>query len=157
MAVRRIRFGAIASAALLALVIGTTPAQAYSFERDRVRPDTWWNGAALCAWKSYPSPGLGCFEEDGDYIQVGDTASDGRRVGVQWRTGYGRSGICVSKHGQDTIIKSGTLVGNYSCNKNMKEGHKIRIRVGACNGSKVNCGRLKNWGTWSAWSRWMTT
>jgi hypothetical protein len=29
------------------------------------------------------------------------SASDGMRVGMQWRTDYGRAGICVNTHGVD--------------------------------------------------------
>ncbi|MGW3898279.1 hypothetical protein ACWD6L_24120 [Micromonospora profundi] len=82
---------------------------------------------------------------------------DSMRAGVHWRTDYGRRGVCVTTHGRDTVLgTTGLKVGHYTCNKNMKEGAKIQIRAGRCDGSAHNCEIGSNWRDWSAWSRWMT-
>ncbi|MGW3898280.1 hypothetical protein ACWD6L_24125 [Micromonospora profundi] len=116
----------------------------------------WVSGAKFCAWKAYPAAAVGCFDHDGDLLQVGDLMDDSMRAGVHWRTDYGRRGVCVTTHGFDAGVAGSYAAGSRACNKNMKEGTKIQIRAGRCNGSAHNCEIGSNWRDWSAWSNWMT-
>jgi hypothetical protein len=141
--------------AVSGLVAGAAPANAYSFERDNVTKNRWTNGSYWCLENPWDNA-VGCLEVRGDYLQPGDLDGDGRRVGIHWETDYGRRGLCQNATGVDASLDGPVFhaYGQHQCNKNWKENHKIRFRVGTCNGSKVNCTYLKNWGQWSGWSRW---
>ena len=136
-----------------ALVTAPTAA-AYTREWDSVTSDNWINGKAWCIWRVPDTPAVGCWFPDSDDLQIADLASDGKRVGMQWKTDYGRFGVCVQANGADSYLGGGALqAGKYSCNQiNIAEDHTISFRVGTCNGSQVDCGVIANWGQWSAWS-----
>lgn len=60
-------------------------------------------GGVFCEGKD-PGPPYGglvasCFESHGDDFWVRDEEEDGARVGVYWRTSYGREGFCSNSHG----------------------------------------------------------
>jgi hypothetical protein len=129
------------------------PASGAAFEWDYVSSHTWYQPISNCAMKSFPHPAIACFEHDGDWLDVGDLALDKMRAGMQWRTDYGRAGICVNTHGVDANYPfGGSSQGEHACNKNFDEGSLIQFRAGRCDGSEVNCGVLGNWQDWSAWS-----
>jgi hypothetical protein len=50
---------------------------------------------------------------------------DGRSIGIEWQTDYGRHGLCRDKAGTKTIVQI--------CTKDMAENTYIRYRVGMCN------------------------
>src|ERR1700712_2879986 len=85
--------------ALAASVWVAGPALAYSFEYDTATSRTWDMGRYLCVENGGVPSAVGCFESNGDYIDVGDTAVDSQSAGVQWKTDYGRSGLCVNDSG----------------------------------------------------------
>ncbi len=136
------------------LVTAPTAAAAYTREWDSATSDNWVNGKAWCMWRVPDTPAVGCWFPQEDDLQIADTASDSKRVGLQWKTDYGRFGVCVQSHGADSYLDGGAFqVGNYSCHDlNLAEGHTITFRVGTCDGSKADCGVLANWSQWSAWS-----
>lgn len=68
----------------------------------------------------------GCFIPDGDIIIVEDKAADGYHVSVEWKTSYGRKGVCK-------------FSGNSSqqrCNYNLRENQEIQFRVVMSNGHR---------------------
>lgn len=102
--------------------------------------------------------GQGCYYGDDDDFRVFDDAPDGRRIGLEWRTDYGRWGMCVSKEGN-------SLHGERKCYKDFKEHHHVQIRVMACDGDAFSCGKPVRGSGWfgedggptpTAWSRWST-
>lgn len=144
----------IVATLVVASFIGAPAASAYTREWNSVTSDNWVNGKAWCMWKVPDTPAIGCWFPEEDDLQIADLASDSKRVGMQWKTSYGRFGVCVNAKGADSYFGDGSLqVGNYSCNDiNIAEGHTITFRVGTCNGSQVDCTVISNWGEWSQWS-----
>ncbi|MEH0111335.1 hypothetical protein V6N00_16615 [Tersicoccus sp. MR15.9] len=154
------RAGAVA--ATVVAVAGTmlaapAAANAADFEFDYAVAQSWQNGKAWCVNNPGIPTAVGCWESRGDVLQVGDLAADHRSVGMQWKTDYGRAGICVNTHGKDATITYAINQGKHLCNKNMAEGHDIWVRVGRCDFSAVNCRNLANWTSWSGWVRYRTS
>ena len=138
-------------AALTAAVVAPSPASAYSFEYDYAVSTHWSNGKYWCVHNGGVPSAIGCFEQRGDYLEPGDAAADGQSVGIQWKTDYGRSGVCVSTGGKDSSYDYAFVQGDRQCNKNFEENRTITYRTGRCNFSTTNCGSLANWNSWSGW------
>lgn len=137
-----VRLAAFLAAFLL--LADTVPAQAADGFQASQRKD-FTNGSYWCV----EGPGglsFACFEDRGDWLQVGDMKEDGRRAGVRWTTSDGRSGVCVhtSGHWAEKIGVS-LYVGYRACNKAFDRGVTVTIRAGTCDGSRVNCSVLRNW------------
>ncbi|MEH0111336.1 hypothetical protein V6N00_16620 [Tersicoccus sp. MR15.9] len=158
---RRRLLGTSAVAAVIVLLTSltvATPASASGFEWDTATGRHWVMGKYLCTNNGGTPTAVACFEGSGDYLDIGDVAADHQSVGVQWKTDYGRSGICVNSSGIDTMLESASLwLGNHSCNKDFREHHRIWIRAGRCNFSAVNCRNLANWTSWSGWLSYNTS
>jgi len=140
------------------LLLAMAPAHAYSREYQMAKYKDWSNGPYWCATNDgTPRVGdpsaYGCIEMNGDYLQIADGKKDGKRAGMQWKTGYGRHGLCVNKFGKDFYQKGYYKFpsGKRVCNKNFREGSWITFRVGTCNGSKFDCSKTKNWRNWGDW------
>src|SRR4051794_21123301 len=101
------RLSALCALLLSALALGAPAKASAAFEWDYVTSHSWHQPISNCAMKSYPHPAIGCFENYGDWLDVGDLEADGQRAGMQWRTDYGRSGMCVNTHGVDANYPSG--------------------------------------------------
>lgn len=71
------------------------------------------------ACKQLGNAAMACFRPYGDVLEVWDDAADGWRVSAEWKTDYGRSGVCAIKTGKD----------HRKCNYDMAEGHQITFRV----------------------------
>lgn len=102
--------------------------------------------------------GDGCYYGDDDDFRVFDNAPDGRRVGVEWKTDYGRWGMCVSRLGN-------SLKGERKCYRDFKEGHRIIMRVMLCDADAFTCGKPVRGSGWfgedggpapTAWSGFST-
>jgi hypothetical protein len=61
-----------------------------------------------------------CFFEFGDRFRVAHTKGDGVGARVEWRTDYGRRGVCRTE-----------------CNYNMREGRDLQFRLVLINGHRV--------------------
>jgi hypothetical protein len=145
-------------AVLVTLGMGVGASSARALEWDYATSYGWVNFNGLCAYKVNPLVGKGCFEANGDWLEINDVAHDGYRTGVHWQTTGGRAGVCVTTHGfePNSLQASWPYVsGGYLCNKDFPEGNSIRIRSGACDGSANNCEILSNWVQWSAWSDYL--
>lgn len=111
-------------AALFALVLAAGPASAYSYEYDVAKDATWQQAVNRdCNFRSLGVGGV-CFDEVGDDFYVDDWAADGRSIGIQWKTDYGRYGLCR--------MKAGAAANIHICDKNMIENTFIKYRVGVC-------------------------
>lgn len=85
----------------------------------------------------------GCFVRNGDKLWIRDTASDSRRVAVQWKLSDGsRAGMCVNTLGYPQEA---------SCDKNFPEALNISIRVGRCDGSTSSCTLASQYTNWTTW------
>jgi hypothetical protein len=158
---RRSRFSlslGLIVAVLLAVAMCGAASPASALEWNYVSAEHWVNVNGKCQYKVNPLVGKGCFEADGDRLQINDMARDSHRTGVQWKTTGGRAGVCVNTHGIEANALQASypyVTGGYSCHKDFPRGNSIRIRSGACNGSNTDCGVLANWVQWSAWSDWL--
>jgi len=68
----------------------------------------------------------GCFEHNGDYIQVYDWAADGHSAAVEWKI-YNYVGGDLYRRGW--CVHSGGNLTTGVCNKNFIEGYKITFRA----------------------------
>jgi hypothetical protein len=150
------RFAIFLSAVLMALFLApAAPASASAFEWNTVVAHEWSGHYVDNCQQNFLPSAQGCFLANGDWLGIADIFADGMSAGMHWQTNYDRKGICTQPHGQDSIVAS-IITGSWACNKNMREGEKIRIRVGRCNGSAHSCTVLANWQDWSGWSPWLT-
>lgn len=143
-------------AAVLIVLAAPAPASADPFEWTPSKPKYWEDNNDPNCQRNYSRTAQGCFWHNGDWLVLGDLASDSMRVGMHWQTSYDRKGICYSTGQKDANWMDWYLQGGQACNKNMLEGEQIRIRVGRCNGSANNCQVLSNWTDWSGWTPWLT-
>ena len=146
----RVRTTVSAAVGIVAcLVLLSAPAQGYSFEYNVATNPSHGTGCKSLPFRvsgDYSSGG--CFQADGDVLWVADNNPDGESVAVQWKTNYGRAGLCRDTHG----VHAWSYV---RCNKNFKENKSIKFRAGKCNQTKTNPGRLPSdyhaWGKWTPW------
>lgn len=111
-------------------------------------------GINFCSpWVS-PSNNSGeaCYQHNGDKFYVQDDAQNGMRVGVEWKIGDGRWGMCVNKSG-DGADHGGKC--DYSFG-DASQGDTITYRMGECDGTVHTCGKPGSnddgWVHWGAWS-----
>lgn len=104
--------------------------------------------ATYCA-SSADTHNKACYKPNGDFFYVFDWSEDGQRMGVQWQTSYGRSGMCY-------YIRVNGIMGPKTggCNKNFKEHTKITFRVGVCDGDAYGCGRPVTGSGWHGFGAW---
>lgn len=152
---KHIRWRVLVAAALGASALipfASPPAEAVTYTWEGINygvKDPWNFSPGDCYWVDEPATSSGqfCFEADGDRFRVADTGSDGRRAGVEWKTSYGRWGMCVSKEGN-------TLSGERTCDFNFAEGRRIIFRGGLCDGTVHSCGKPVAGSGWSYWTAW---
>src|SRR5690242_18494468 len=104
---------------LMAVGFGVAAAPAKALEWDYATSQHWVNVNGKCQYKVNPLVGKGCFEADGDWLEINDMAHDGYRTGVHWQTTGGRAGVCVTTHGFESITLQASwpyVTGNYTCN-----------------------------------------
>lgn len=107
----------------------------------------------LCDAKVGNTYVMGCFNNNGDVLYVADWEHDSMRVAVHWRLADGsRRGLCISTKGPVWIPTQGWVGTRLACNKNMKEGKRIEIRAGRCDGTIHSCKALKHYRNWTAWA-----
>ncbi|MGC4112513.1 MAG: hypothetical protein QM747_19240 [Nocardioides sp.] len=143
------RLVAVCVVGLLPIVVSPSTAHADPALEIRYADDV--GGTVAFDTPVYTNPegyGIGGFKQDGDYVRVRDVYQHGAGVGVHWRikTVAGdvlRRGICIDQEGY--------WAGNTQCNYNFGEGLRLEIRVGVCDGSKVDCTNLDNWSHFGAW------
>lgn len=138
-------------------------ASAAGFEWNSVSKDAWAIGRDLCAvgkglLSNGGAPyGIVCFQPDGDKLNVMDNATDGQRVGMQWKSGS-RSGMCVNAQGKGaggTVDAfDAVMIGTHGCNKDLPESATITFRVVRCDASRSDCGVLSSWHDPSSWKSW---
>lgn len=141
----RLRVALTALLSALMVVVAAPGAQAYSYEYD-VAYDPFLDPAGSTSCVS-PGGGVGaaCYMAYGDYLEVSDFLPDGRSVGMQWKTDYGRYGLCRNKMGSRSYG---------FCNKDFAENKKITFRYGVCDGDVKDCTKTSSY-TWQ--TGWHTT
>lgn len=148
------------TAALVFAGVTTAPSPAEASSSCNILGSCWWGitytydvffspGINECApWVS-PSnnSGQGCYQHNGDKFYVQDNAQNGMRVGVEWKIGDGRWGMCVNESGDgaDNGGKCDYSFGDAS------QGDKIVYRMGECDGTVNSCGKP---GTGAGWVHW---
>lgn len=83
--------------------------------------------------------GSGCFDPQGDIIRSHDHYPDGKRVVTHWETNYGRKGTCHNAQGAYTMR---------TCNYDMAENGKVRIRVSLRDGANGADEKMTSWSAW---------
>jgi hypothetical protein len=112
------------------LVMVAPHASAYSLEYNVATDpffDPAWRPSCVTAGDGM---GAGCYMAHGDQFEVSDFMPDGRSTGVQWKTDYGRYGLCRNKMGSRSYG---------FCNKDFAENHTITFRYGYCDGDVKDC------------------
>lgn len=143
------RAGAVTACMTVAMLGGALPAGAADGWQSTTRHD-WVNGSYWCI-DGPDDRSFGCFEQNGDWIQVGDNKADGRRAGVEWRTSDGRRGVCVHTAGKYSEKHNfSSYIGWQACNKDFAESATVSIRAGSCDAGARSCTVVGNW-QWSPW------
>jgi hypothetical protein len=108
------------------------------------RAQTWYGGMPrLNPDIAHPDGyGWGGFDSAGDGFYLGDTRGDGRSVGIHWVRGT-RQGLCVLSSGSGT---------EGACGNTFPNDVSIKLRVGRCDGSRVDCHKLRNWTNWTVFT-----
>lgn len=92
--------------------------------------------------------GSACFQHNGDKFFVEDESTNGMRVGVEWKIGDGRWGMCVNKQGNGGKC-------DYSFGET-SQGRAIVYRIGECDGTVNTCGKPGTGAGWVGWGAWST-
>lgn len=138
-----------APATAFVLILGTLFAPSASAEdgwQTAVSEDNNRPGTAYCVESDYKRAAA-CFHKDGDWLHPLDLKADGRRVAVKWKTGDGRSGVCVHDNGHRDGEQLHTFFATpfWGCNKKFADKVEVVIRAGYCDGSQVSCTQLSHW------------